>query len=415
MKKQIWILNHYATNMFFNESGRHYWFAKNLKKEGYRPTIFCANTSHNNENSLKVSKGSYAKEAKEGIPFVFIKTSRYKGNGFSRVLNMLTFAFRVVFASKKYVKINTKPDIILASSVHPLTLIAGLVIARRYRIKCICEIRDLWPESIIAYGLLKKNSIIANLLYSLEKCIYKKADSLIFTMEGGRDYIVEKKWDINNGGIISLDKVFHITNGIDLKLFDFWEKTYLSNDYDINRLDTYRIIYTGSLRKANESVLLIPDIAKAVAERGYNVLFLIYGEGSLLPVLASQCKDKGIENVVLKGKVSRKEIPYILSKADVNILDLKGSEISRFGGSQNKLFEYLASGKPIISGEENKYSIITRHKCGISKKFYSHNDIAEAIINLLNKSTEFEHIREVAKLYDFEVHTKKLINLIETL
>ena len=40
MRKNVWIWNHYATNMFFDQAGRHYWFAENLIKEGYKPTIF---------------------------------------------------------------------------------------------------------------------------------------------------------------------------------------------------------------------------------------------------------------------------------------------------------------------------------------------------------------------------------------
>lgn len=50
MKKRIWIWNHYATDMFFNKGGRHYWFAENLIKKGYETTIFCASTRHNSSD-----------------------------------------------------------------------------------------------------------------------------------------------------------------------------------------------------------------------------------------------------------------------------------------------------------------------------------------------------------------------------
>ena len=63
--------------------------------------------------------------------------------------------------AKEYAKSNGKPDIILASSVHPFTLVAGIKIAKKFGVPCICEVRDLWPESIVAYGALKKRSMIA--------------------------------------------------------------------------------------------------------------------------------------------------------------------------------------------------------------------------------------------------------------
>jgi hypothetical protein len=39
MKKNIWIWNHYATSMHFNEGGRHYCFAKYLILKGYKVKI----------------------------------------------------------------------------------------------------------------------------------------------------------------------------------------------------------------------------------------------------------------------------------------------------------------------------------------------------------------------------------------
>ena len=91
MKKNIWIWNHYATGTFYNKGGRHYWFAENLIKNGYKPTIFCGNTQHNSDNIINISKGKYITKTVANIPYVFVKTVAYKGNGFQRVKNMIYF------------------------------------------------------------------------------------------------------------------------------------------------------------------------------------------------------------------------------------------------------------------------------------------------------------------------------------
>src|SRR5690625_1806828 len=124
-KKKIWIFNHYATNMFFNEGGRHYWFAENLILNGYEPTIFAANVRHNTDDVIDVDKNKYSIETLNDIPFVFVKTSKSKGNGIDRIKNMSQFYFNLFSATKQYAKLNGKPDVILASSVHPLTMVAG--------------------------------------------------------------------------------------------------------------------------------------------------------------------------------------------------------------------------------------------------------------------------------------------------
>ena len=37
---KIWLMNHYATAMYRDRAGRHYWFAEALKKRGHEVTVF---------------------------------------------------------------------------------------------------------------------------------------------------------------------------------------------------------------------------------------------------------------------------------------------------------------------------------------------------------------------------------------
>ncbi|NMA73955.1 MAG: hypothetical protein GX963_07285 [Bacteroidales bacterium] len=52
MSKNVWLWNHYATGMADNKGGRHYWFAENLIKKGYKATVFCANTFHSGKEPI---------------------------------------------------------------------------------------------------------------------------------------------------------------------------------------------------------------------------------------------------------------------------------------------------------------------------------------------------------------------------
>ena len=162
---------------------------------------------------------------------------------------MLAFYWNIFPVSKEYAKTHGNPNIILASSVHPLTLVAGIKVARKFSVPCICEIRDLWPESIVEFGNLNKNSFIAKILYSGEKWIYKYADRLVFTMEGGKDYIVDRGWDKNSGGPVSIEKIVHINNGIDLNAFDANVVNHVFEDKDLNNEEIFKVIYAGQLEK----------------------------------------------------------------------------------------------------------------------------------------------------------------------
>ena len=410
MRKKILIMNHYATSMFFDHGGRHYYFAKYLIQKGYEVTIFCASTVHNSDKNIVIESGKYMTDSVDGIPYVFVKTPHYTGNGKQRIKNMVAFYRNLFPVTKKYAEKYGRPDVILASSVHPLTLVAGIRIAKKWKIPCICEIRDLWPETLVAYGIKKQDDIAIKLLYKLEKWIYMKANAIIFTMKGGYDYVIDRGWEKE----IPRSKVYFINNGIDLEVFDFNKKTYWIEDFDVNNLDTIKIIYTGSIRKANTSIMILPEVSKILQEKGFeNLKIIVYGKGEYTENLRSICEEKNINNFIIKGYVDKKYIPYILSKGDINILNCDSSDVMKYGGSQNKLFEYLASGHPIISGENNKYSIIKNRNCGISKYFNSAEEIADSIINLINNPIDSEYIRSVGEEYDFKILTDKLLEVVQ--
>lgn len=415
MRKKIWLLNHYATNMYESRGGRHFWFAKKLLGKGYEPVIFCANTFYNNNNQIDLDGKIYIKKIQEKIPFIFIKTIPSIGNGLKRILNMGLFYWNLKKVAKLYIKNNEKPDIILASSVHPLTLIAGIQIGKKYKIPCICEIRDLWPEAIFWFNKSKEKTLLGKLLVLGEHWIYRNADALIFTKEGDTDYIKEKKWDKLQGGDIDLSKAYYINNGIDKKQYDtLKEQVYQDDDLENNK---FKVIYAGAIRPIN-NVGMIIDTAKELEEQ--DVEFLIYGDGNEREKLEKRVQDENIKNVKFKGLVSKEKIPYILSKGSINLLNYSATQYNwARGNSSNKLFEYMASGKPIISNVKMGYSILNKYKCGIELDNPNSKELAKEILKIKNLSKEeYEKMGkngiEGSKDFDFSILTEKLIRIIES-
>lgn len=418
MRQNVWIFNHYATTMFNDKGGRHYWFAENLIKKGYAPTIFCASTIHNSNKQMDTGRHKYLIDRSDIFPFVFVEATVYTKNDVKRVQNMISFYRNLFPVAKKYAAEHGEPDVIIASSPHPLTLIAANKIAKKFGVPSICEVRDLWPESIFAYNYLNPNNVLAKALIQGEKWIYKNADQLIFTMEGGKDYILEKGWDMANGGPIDIHKVNHINNGVDLETFEDNVRSHALQDSDLDDPDTFKIVYTGSIREVNDVGYLL-DVAKRISLDGENdIKILIYGDGDKKADLVDRCAQENITNVVFKGRVPKNQVPYILSKSDLNILHFQQNSIKKYGASLNKLFEYFASGKPIISDSEFGYDLVKRYDCGVVVDSATPEQLAEAIINIKNLDkaaydSMCDNAYQAAKNYDFEVLTDKLIDIIE--
>jgi Glycosyltransferase len=414
-------MNHYATSMYRDKAGRHFWFAKQLLQRGYDVTVFCATTFLNGNDVIDTEGRKYTIKKLDGVPFIFVKTVRSTGNGIKRIFNMGLFYKNLFPVSNTIAKQYGEPDIIIASSVHPLTLVAGIQIAKKFKVPCICEVRDLWPEAIFTFGLVKEKSIFGRILIAGEHWIYKHSDALIFTKEGDTDYLKERKWTTIQGGDIDLNKCHYINNGVDIAAYDNNIKCERLNDLDLLDENKFNVVYAGTIRPGNNVGNLLDVAAILKKHKKYrNVQFLIYGNGMQLQELQVRARNEDLENVKLKGYIERKYIPFILSHSSVNILNYTQDKYNwTRGNSSNKLFEYMASGKPVISNVHMGYSIIKKYNFGVELAEDTPEALAYEIMKFHDmdkeKLAELGHnARNGVADFDFKVLTEKLINVINT-
>lgn len=411
MKKRVWIFNHYAAPPEHEVRVRNNMMAKYLMQNGYDVTIFAASTIHNTDINLITDGSPFIRREYDGLKFIHVKAPNYSGNGLSRKLNLVLFPFNLWRITRK---LGEKPDVIV-NDLDVMALDFPFMIAKRYHAPIITEVRDLWPESIIVCGYLKRNSLLAKFLYHKEKCMYKKSDAVVFSMEGGYDYIKEQGWEKT----LPESKVKYINNGVDLQTFRGNCGKYQIQDKDLDDPDTFKVVYAGSIRKANGLDELVECAARL---REYpKIRFLVYGNGDYLESLRQRCADEKLENIVFKGAVAKNYVPYILSKSNLNVLNYDAStvEVYRFGSSQNKLFEYFASGKPVLSNVAIAYNLIERYQCGISENLRTGQAYADAVLKLYNlPPAEYEQMcanaRQAASDFDYKTLTEKLRDVIES-
>lgn len=420
MKKNVWIMNHYAGSMLKARGGRHYWFADHLHRAGYQPVVFCCNVSHDpGTETFYENEALWSEHRAEeiGVPFVFVRSNTYIGNGKDRIRNMWGFYRNVLKAARQYAAEHGAPDVIYASSVHPLTLVAGLKLAKHFLVRCVCEVRDLWPETLVVYSeRLRRSHLLKNALYAGEKWIYKKSDALIFTQMGGPDYLRSKKWDREQGGPIDMKKVHYINNGVDLEAFDNNLRQYRLNDSDLDGEDTFKFIYTGSIRRVN-ALGQIVDAAKEI--RDPRISILVFGSGDDLEMLRERVEKEGLRNIRFKGRVDKQAVPYILSRADVNLVHWQMTPLLKYGESGNKIFEYFAAGKPVYYTVRPTYSLVEAYDCGCTAAGFSPKELAEGMEHMAALPGQeldrmAKNARRAAQDYDFKNLTAKLIDVIES-
>ncbi|MDM8160294.1 glycosyltransferase family 4 protein [Labilibaculum sp. K2S] len=411
MKKKIWLINQYAMPPKYEARIQTLKRAQYLMEFGHDVTIIGGSYLHNSDINLITNNEKYIERTYDGIKFIHIRTKKYSSNGLMRFYNLMEFTLRLFFLSSRF----EKPDVIVQTATVPFGNLLYYMV-KKLKAYYIVDVVDLWPESFVAFGLVSKNNPLLKLAYRAERWLYQKADSVVFSMEGGKDYIIEKGWDRESGGVIDLNKIHYINNGVDLKDFDENKDSFKIEDLDLENDEIFKVVYLGSIRLANNLKQLI-DAAFLLKDKS-NIRFLIYGDGDDREFLINYCGDNNINNVIFKQKwVELKYVPYILSKSSLNLLNYKPSPIGRFGGSQSKSFQYMASGKPICSNVKMAYCPVTKFNLGIAKNFDSSREYADAILSFVDMESKMynyicNNARQASENYDYRKLTTDFIKLL---
>ena len=377
--------------------------AKYFQDKGHEVKVFCSAVVHNSKIVHRF-KGLCHEEIHDDVPLVFVKCPEYGESFVKRVLSFIVFSINML-----RIKMVNKPDVIVHESKTPFDILC-MRLAQKYKSRYIVDIEDLWPYEFEQVGVLSPKNPILKLFYRAQRYIYSKGEHVVISMEGGQDYVRERKWDKEQGGPIDINRVHYVNNGISLEEFRHNAEHNIVQDPDLENANSFKVIYLGSIRRANNLDQLL-DAAKELKDE-HNIEFFIYGDGPDRAALEERCKKENISNVRFKAKWTElKYVPYILSKADLHILNY-GKNWAPYGGSMNKMMMAFASGKPMICNADMPYSEINRHHLGVDKVFDTPKEYALAIKSIYDLPKDeynsmCDRVKEVAKRYDIQYLCEK--------
>lgn len=409
----IWIVNYYTGTLDVVGNPRYIKLARCFMDAGHKViTINAARESKIQDEEFV--GGSVLLERKYGdYDFVHVKVPDYVGNGIKRMYSIWRFAERI----KRKCHLLPKPDVIL-HNIHPPFDYPIVQTAKKLKCKYVAEAWDLWPEDFVTFGMVKSNSIPIKIAYAIEKKYYYAANDIVFTILGAFDYLRRQGWMKDQGGKIDPSHLHYINNGIDLESFDNDIKAHPRKDEDLTDPTIKKIIYLGSISKANNVKSLIDAAAHMKDLPQYK--FFIYGDGTYRLELEQYVKEKHIDNVVFKEtRIPFEECAWVVSQATVNIMNYD-TRFGRWGVSSGKMFQYLAAGKPIICNVDFKYdNIIKNNNLGFAKDIESPEVFAELIRRLAEQPKEdydamCARVREAAKRFDYKVLCAEELKVIES-
>ncbi|OGU37344.1 MAG: hypothetical protein A2315_04435 [Ignavibacteria bacterium RIFOXYB2_FULL_35_12] len=298
--------------------------------------------------------------------YIFVKKSR---SLFVRLLNFFSFVISSIIIG--IIKIE-KQDYIFCESPPLFLGISALILVKIKRAKLIFNVSDLWPESAEKLGLVN-NKFLLNISKNLEEYLYKKS----YIITGQTQGIIN-----NISARFPAKKTYWLKNGVDTRLFEKisnyqWriEKGFSTNDF--------LVLYAGILGYAQGLDVIL--YAAKILQSNSEIKFIILGDGPEKERLKKLSDDLNLKNVLFMDPELKERMPLIIKSINTSVIPLKKIDLFK-GAIPSKIFEILASKKPILLGVEGeaKDLFITDGKCGLSFIPEDAEDLAKNIIELYN-------------------------------
>jgi len=262
-----------------------------------------------------------------------------------------------------------KPDVVIATSPQLLCAAAGQLLARRFRVPLVMEVRDLWPESLIAVGASGQRSFLVGSLERLARTLYARASHIVTVTESQRDVIVRFG--------VPAARVSVVPNGVDRAFVDAGAALAGVAPAGNGR---FEITYIGTIGMAHHLETLLE--AAALLRDDSRFHFRLVGEGACRQALETQARAQGLSNVEFCGERPRGEVPRWIAESSACAVLLRRNETFHTV-VPSKLLEIMAIGRPIILGVEGEArALIERAAAGVCIEPENAAQLAAAIRSL---------------------------------
>lgn len=330
-------------------------------------------------------------------------------NSFSFTKRTWVFFLFLCYSSLKLLKL--RGDVVLATST-PITIgIPALIKKIIHRTPYVFEVRDVWPEAVIAIGAVK-NSYIHKILFKLEKLIYNNAVAIVPLSTDMQKSIVSRfpqfkqKTDIVIENIAEINRFQNYPGKIDLADM-------------IGFSPNFSVLYAGTFGKVN-GIHKMLELAERTLRLDAKLVFILVGSGAEKHNIIQLAKDRGIlnKNVFILGSISKNELPLWYNAVSMGasfVIDIP----ELWANSANKFFDTLAAGKPILVNHEGWQADMIRLKnIGYVLPIEITDKVAVDFVrysqNNIHVAAQAEYALDLAKeKYSLEIATQNYLKVFE--
>lgn len=381
--------------------------AEGLKERGHDVVVITGYPYYSTSKGLGKYKGKWlVRDQHRGIPLIRTYTyfPPHYGNLLHRLLCFLSFSVTSILGATR---IRGKVDVVVTISPPFPIMFSGYVISLMKRAPLVLDIQDIYPETLVALGLLR-NRVAIKLLEQIEKFFYKKAKVIAAISEGFRMNFICKG--------VSPQNVSLIPNWADTNQFKPIAHNDLRKKYGFG--DTFVVMFVGTMGPA-QGLRNVVEAARILKDYQKVITFVFLGEGIEKGQIIHLVKQYQLTNFTFIPAQPHHEIPAFVSIADTCLVYLIKNELFEIT-IPCKTYEYMAMGKPIIMGVQgDAMRLVEEGGCAVAVKPELPEDLARAILEMYKDNASAIEMgmrgREYAEAhFSREKVVNKYIRMLET-
>ena len=384
-------------------ASRTYENSKVWVKQGYSVTVItCFPNFPGGVLYSGYSNKLYSVEYIDGIRVIRVWSYITANKGFfRRILDYLSF-----FLSSFIAGLFVKCDIIIATSPQFFTSISGFLLSKIKFKPWVMEVRDLWPDSIIAVGYLSRSNIIFKLLKIIENKLYRSSNVIISLTQSFKHKFIYSH-NINS------KKIGVFTNGIDRSSISFNHQKInkIKDDLDLN--GKIIITYIGTIGMAHGLKFIVETIIKM---NNSSIVFVFVGDGSEKEILVKKVKNSGVSNILFINSLPKTEIYNYIKLSDLALVNLKKNDEFK-NVIPSKIFENVALKIPVLLGVEGEAKeLIENYGVGVAFKPESEREFIASIDKALELKLDTNYENNCERMiedFDRKKIAERMIKFIE--
>jgi len=292
-------------------------------------------------------------------------------------------------------------DVIVATSPQFFCGWAGVLCRWLRRRPFLLEVRDIWPESIVTVGAMRRSPVM-RLLEWMERRMYAAARRIVTVGNGYRSQLLRRG--------VPHEKIAIIPNGVDTTQFiPHAPASELRSQWKSE--GKFVCAYLGTVGMAHGLDVVLRAAQKLKNAGRDRVVFWIVGDGAERERLERDARARGLDNIRFTGLVPKSRMAEVIASCNACLVHLRKTELFE-SVIPSKIFEIMAMNVPIIMGVRGQAQrIVLAARGGVAMMPENENSLLAGVEAIAANPDAFRHGRRyVTEHFDRDVLADRMLD-----